>query len=439
MSVLSPSGTRRDPKKIADRERHGARPSPKPPSRMGRAFDERCRKVVLRRFKSFRVGRLRLIEADEEIFFGPGGGDEPSVAIRVHDSRFYRSLVLGGSIGAGEAYFLGYWSTDDLVGVLRFFCRNMTVTNRLQRGLARLSKPMYRLVHRMRPNTIAGALRNIAAHYDLGNEFYSCFLDKTMSYSSGIFLSRESTLEDASVEKLDRICRRLRLRETDRVIDIGCGWGGFALHAATNYGCHVTGITISNEQYERTKRLVSEKGLDDRIAILLKDYRHVTGKFDKLISIEMIENVGRTFLDTFFKSCSDLLKPDGAMLLQAIRMPDHRYDQYVHSVDFIQQYIFPGGFLPSLGAICGSIGRVTDLQPILLEDMTADYADTLMYWRLRFLERIDKIREMGYAEEFLRLWEYYLAYCETGFREKLLADAQIVFAKPECDRRTLSL
>jgi len=211
------------------------------------------------------------------------------------------------------------------------------------------------------------------------------------------------------------------------------------LHAAKNYGCHVTGITISKEQFEHTTRLVADKGLDERITILLKDYRHVTGQYDKLVSIEMIESVGREFLDTFFKSCSDLLKPEGAMLLQAIRMPDHRYDQYVGSVDFIQHYIFPGGFLPSLGAICQSIGKVTDLQPIHLEDMTADYADTLMNWRLRFLENADKIREMGYSEEFLRLWEYYLAYCETGFREKMLADAQIVFAKPESDRRELLL
>ena len=439
MPVLSASRKRRDLRRVAGREYQEKCSVPAPPSRLGKAFDARCRQVVLRWFNRARVGRLRLVEGKRVKEFGPGGGAVPPVVIRVHDTRFYRSLVVAGSIGAGEAFFLGYWSTEDLVGVLRFFCRDTAVTGRFQRSLARLTKPLYRLVHRMRRNTIAGALRNIAGHYDLGNDFYSRFLDKTMSYSSGIFLSEESSLEEASVEKLDRICRKLRLCESDRVIDIGCGWCGFALHAATNYGCHVTGITISKEQFEHDKRLVSEKGLDERITILLKDYRHVTGQFDKLVSIEMIENVGREFLDTFFQSCSNLLKPDGAMLLQAIRMPDQRYDQYVGSTDFIQQYIFPGGFLPSMGAICQSIAKETDLQPIHLEDMTEDYANTLMVWRLRFLEKADEIREMGYSEEFIRLWEYYLAYCETGFREKMLADAQIVFAKPECDRRTLLL
>lgn len=437
MSVLSPSRTRRDPRRIANRGGLRDSRNPPPSSRTGHFLDETCRGLVFRRLEGVQLGRLRLVEEDGERVFGKEAEGEPPTVLRVRDPRFYRSLVLGGSIGAGEAYFLGYWTCDDLVGVLRFFCQNMAVTNRLERGWARLSVSVCKIVHWLRRNTIAGAHRNIRAHYDLGNDFYACFLDETMSYSAGIFPSPQSTLQEASVEKLDRICRRLRLKEGDRVIDIGSGWGGFALHAAKNYGCHVTGITIAREQYDYSRRLVAEAGLEDRITILLKDYRHVTGRFDKLVSIEMIENVGREFLDTFFKSCSDLLTPEGAMLLQVIRIPDQRYDRYLRSVDFIQQYVFPGGFLPSLGAICRSVGRATDMQPIYMDDLTRHYAQTLKEWRLRFLANIGRIRDMGYSEEFLRLWEYYLAYCETGFREMLLADSQILFAKPRCDRKAL--
>ncbi len=437
MSVLSPSKTRRDPRRIANRGGSRERRAPKRPSRTGRFFERQCRRLVFRWLEGVRVGRLRLVEGSSERTFGNEDDGRPPAVLRVNDPEFYLSLVRGGDIGAGEAYFLGYWSSDDLVGLLRFFCRNAEVTGRFQRGLARLVTPAYKLVHRMRRNTIAGASRNIRAHYDLGNDFYAHFLDETLSYSSGIFRSPRSTLHDASVEKLDRICRKLRLKEEDRVIDVGCGWGGFALHAAKNYGCHVTGITIAREQFDYCERLVTEAGLDDRVTILLRDYRQATGQYDKLVSIEMIENVGHEFLDSFFKSCSDLLKPDGAMLLQAIHIPDQRYDRYRRSVDFIQQYVFPGGFLPSLGAVCVSVGKSGDMQPIHLEDITTHYAETLMHWRLRFLKNRDTIREMGYSEEFLRLWEYYLAYCETGFRERLLADSQMLFAKPECDRAAL--
>ena len=264
------------------------------------------------------------------------------------------------------------------------------------------------------------------------NDFFALMLDSTMTYSSGVFQDDQDSLEQASVEKYDRICRKLRLTPADRVLEIGTGWGGFAEHAARHYGCQVTTTTISGEQFEYAKRRFQSLAVADRINLLQKDYRDLTGQFDKLVSIEMVEAVGEKYLPQFFAKCSQLLRPDGAMLLQAIGIPEHRYDRYRKSVDFIQQYIFPGGFLPGLGKIMGCLGANTDFRVFHLEEFGSDYAETLAHWRRRFWDRIDEVRRMGFDERFIRTWHYYLCYCEAGFRERQIGVAQIMLTKPEC-------
>jgi len=406
----------------------------RPASRIGRFLDERLRGLVLRRLANLSQGRLTVVDAAGRRGFGPSFAGAPTVELHVRDSRFYRHLALGGSLGAAEAYFLGYWDCDRLVDLMRIFCRDATVSGDVEKGVARLAGPCRKMVHRLKRNTLGGSRRNIAAHYDLGDDFFSLFLDETMAYSCGIFPNPQSTLREASLAKFERVCRKLQLCEEDHLVEIGSGWGGFAVYAAQNYRCRVTTTTISSRQYEFTVRRVKEAALSDRVTVLCEDYRNLAGQFDKLVSVEMIEAVGYEYFDAYFKACSDLLKPDGMMLLQAITIPDQRFDQYRRSVDFIQRYVFPGGCLPSLGTICGSLGRVTDMRPVDLEDLTVHYAPTLAHWRRRFSANIDKVRALGFTEEFLRLWEFYFCYCEAGFRECIIGDVQLLLGKPECRR-----
>jgi cyclopropane-fatty-acyl-phospholipid synthase len=271
---------------------------------------------------------------------------------------------------------------------------------------------------------------NIAAHYDLGNDFYALFLDRTMTYSSGLFESPDATLEEASLAKYDRICRKLTLSSRDHVLEIGTGWGGFALHAATNYGCRVTTTTISRAQQDFARERIRGAGLEGRVDVLLQDYRNLTGKYDKLVSIEMIEAVGHHYLNAFFNACSGLLKDDGEMLLQAITIRDQVFDRHKRSVDFIKRYIFPGSCIPSVAAISLAVARVTDLRLFHLEDITPHYARTLQAWRRKFFDNLEEVRKLGYPETFIRMWEYYLSYCEAGFAERYLGDAQMLFTKP---------
>ena len=275
-----------------------------------------------------------------------------------------------------------------------------------------------------------GSRKNIIAHYDLGNEFYSLFLDNTMTYSCGIFEQEQSTLEDASVAKYDRICKKLRLHPGDRVVEIGTGWGGFAVHAVQNYGVQVTTTTISNEQYEFAAKRFRDAGLDDQVSVLKKAYRDLRGTFDKLVSIEMIEAVGHHFYKTFFQTCSRLLKDDGMMALQAITIGDQIFNRHKRSVDFIKRYIFPGSCIPSITAISNALAKATDLRLVQLEDITPHYARTLREWRRRFFANIEKVRALGFSDTFIRMWEYYLCYCEGGFAERYIGDVQIVLAKP---------
>jgi cyclopropane-fatty-acyl-phospholipid synthase len=389
------------------------------------------RQLVLQRLHRLRYGTLTLIDGDESFVFGAATDQcALSATLSVHDARFYTSLVFGGSIGAGESYMQRLWSCDDLTTVVRIMVLNREVLDGMEQGLARLALPLRKLSHWLRRNSQYGSQRNIIAHYDLGNDFFALFLDKTMTYSCGIFEHANSTLQEASLAKIDRICQKLQLTPSDHLLEIGSGWGSFALHAARQYGCRVTTTTISPQQLQLAQQRVVDAGLTDRITILLKDYRELTGQYDKLVSIEMIEAVGHAFYDTYFACCSKLLKPDGMMLLQAITIADQQYEAAKRSVDFIQQYIFPGSCIPSLTAIAQSITRSTDMRIFHIEDLTPHYAETLRHWRERFFAHLPQVRALGYPEAFIRMWEFYLCYCEGGFRERVIGDVQILFTKP---------
>ena len=397
-----------------------------------------ARKLVLDQLQHFQHGELTIIDGPERLIFGRQSPACPlSATIVVHDPSFYAEIAYGGTIGAGEAYMYGWWSCNDLTTLVRLMILNMSVLDHIETGLARLTAAMRKLVHLLHRNTRAGSRRNIAAHYDLGNDFFALMLDETLTYSSGIFERPDTTLQDASLAKLDRICQKLQLSPTDHVLEIGTGWGSFALHAAQHYGCHITTTTISQQQFALAARRVAEAGLTDRVSVLRQDYRALTGEYDKLVSIEMIEAVGRPFFDTYFERCSQLLKPHGMMLLQAITIADQRYEQAARSVDFIQRYIFPGGCLPSVAAISHSLARVTDLRLFHLEDLTPHYATTLNRWRTRFFANLSQIRALGYSDTFVRMWEFYLCYCEGGFLERTVGNVQMLLTKPACRRAPL--
>ncbi|MGB7326631.1 MAG: cyclopropane-fatty-acyl-phospholipid synthase family protein [Rubripirellula sp.] len=381
------------------------------------------------KLRGIKSGRVTVVDGETSNTFGDQAADLHAT-IQVHDVVFYRSIALGGSIGAGESYRDGHWSCDDLVALIRVFARNMQASSDLG-GLGNALLDVGRKVaHRFNRNTRTGSRRNIAAHYDLSNDFYSLFLDETMTYSSGVFPSPDSSLRDASIEKYDRICRKLRLTSSDELLEIGTGWGGFAEHAVRHYGCRVTTTTISKQQHDFAKQRFESLGINQRVTLLMQDYRDLTGEYDKLVSIEMIEAVGHEYFDTFFAKCSSLLKPDGLFAMQAITIPDQRYDRYRMSVDFIQKYIFPGGCLPSLGAMTGSVGRATDFQFLHLEDFALHYARTLKCWHENFHRNANSIRGLGMSESFLRLWDFYLCYCEGAFREKQIGVSQILLQKP---------
>ena len=390
-----------------------------------------ARKLMLGVLAKIRTGSLTLRDGDETLHFGqsdrPG---EPQAEIVVHNREAYRKVLTGGTIASGEAYIEGDWSSPDPTEVTRLFSANLAALETLQAKQHWYLRAGLAVAHAMNRNTHEGSRRNIAAHYDLGNDFFGLFLDPTRMYSAAVFDNPADALETAAVAKLDEICRQLELKPTDHLVEIGTGWGGMAIHAATRYGCRVTTTTISREQYEHARAEVARRGLEDRVTVLCEDYRELTGKYDKLVSIEMIEAVGHDFYRSYFQCCSQLLKADGKMVIQAITIPDQRYDRARRSVDYIKRYIFPGGCLPSLGVIARHIAEDTDMQLVHLRDITRDYARTLAHWRERFLANLDSVREQGFDERFIRMWEFYLCYCEGGFRERIIGTAQIAFAKP---------
>ncbi len=379
-------------------------------------------------------GRLRVCDALGDTTLGgiaPATAGTPlDVVVTINDPAFYRKVAAKGSVGAGESWIDGDWECSDLVSLIRLLVRNRHLLDGMERGPARVGGLALRLWEAMRPNSRAGSRRNIAAHYDLGNDFFSLFLSSDLMYSSALFAADQEPLEVASRRKLDRICEQLRLKEGDRVVEIGTGWGGFALHAARHYGCHVTTTTISTEQYDLARQRIREAGLQDRVTLLLRDYRDLEGQFDKLVSIEMIEAIGARQLDTYFSAVQRLLVPEGVALLQAITIEDHRYAQALRSVDYIKRFVFPGSFIPSIAAMMTAKTRASDLQLIGQHDFGQSYALTLRCWRKRFLARTADVRAQGFDDRFLRLWEFYLAYCEGGFLERSIGVSHLLLARP---------
>ena len=353
-----------------------------------------------------------------------------SAKINILDSVFYKNIILGGTIGASESFIRGEWSSPNLTNVIRVFARNTEAQDKLENLFTLLSQPFLKVMHKLNENSVRGSKKNISRHYDLSNDFFSLFLDKNMMYSSAIYKSRKTSLEDASTNKLDVICKKLNLKKTDHVIEIGTGWGGFAIYAAKNYGCKVTTATISIEQYKFAKQKIKEAGLGKKIKVLLKDYRLLKGQYDKLVSIEMIEAVGYQFYDEYFKIIGQLLKNDGEALIQAITIKDQRYSKAIQSVDFIQKYIFPGSCIPSITAIQNSLTSSTDLVINDIRDIGHHYARTLADWRKRFLKNKQEIRKLGFDDKFLRMWLFYFAYCEGGFEEKVISDIHLHITKP---------
>lgn len=389
------------------------------------------RQRVLAGLSGLRQGQLRIVDGQGCVLLGTADGPDPIHAtLTIHDPDFYRQVALGGSVGAGESYMDGQWSSDDLVALVRLLVRNRDLLDGMEGGLARLGGWALRAWHALRRNTRSGSRRNIAAHYDLGNPLFRIFLDAEMMYSSAMFAPGD-TLDQASQRKLARICTKLDLRPSDHLLEIGTGWGGMALYAARHHGCRVTTTTISREQHALATERVARAGLADRVTVLLEDYRELRGRHDKLVSIEMIEAIGHQYLDTYFSRCAALLEPGGLALVQAITIEDHRYEQALRSVDFIKRHVFPGSFIPCVGAMTQSAARAGQLRLLNLEDFGPSYAETLRHWRTRFLDRLDEVRGLGYDERFVRMWEFYLCYCEGGFLERSISDVQLLFARSD--------
>jgi cyclopropane-fatty-acyl-phospholipid synthase len=387
----------------------------------------RLRQTVCDRFNRLSGGQIDLKDGPFHHRLGESDAANLRAVITVHNQRAYRLASLGGSLGAAESYLDGDWDCDDLTALLRIFARNLVPRTSLDGQLPAITRQLARLQHWLARNSRIGSRKNIGMHYDLGDDFFRLFLDENMMYSSAIFDDDDMSLEEAQSFRLDRICQELDLRPSDRVLEIGTGWGGFAIHAARNFGCQVTTTTISRNQYETSKTRFKQAGVADRITLLCEDYRDLQGSYDKLVSIEMVEAVGAAYLDTYFRKCGELLKPGGRMLLQAIVIPEQRYDHYLRSVDFIQRYVFPGGCLPSFTAMQQSIGRVTDLKLTEVRDFALHYARTLREWRMRFQERLGEVRRMGYSERFIRMWQYYLCYCEAAFEERAIGVVHAVW------------
>jgi len=374
------------------------------------------------------VGCISVVDGVDKFSFGDTGS-ELQVNVQVHSQEFYVMTGSGGAMGIAEAYILGYWTSDDVVMLMRIILKNRSIMLSLNDGFAKILSPINKLIHRSRQNTLKGSKENILAHYDLSNDFYKLWLDPTMTYSCAYFKDTNTTLEDASIEKLDRMCRKLKLSEKDNILEVGTGWGSFSIHAAKNYGCSITTTTISDAQYEYAKARVVEEGLESKINVINKDYRKLDGQYDKIVSIEMIEAVGYEYISEYFRKLSSLLKPDGLMALQGITYNDQNFDTYKDSVDFIKKYIFPGSCLISISQIIDVIKNKTDLSMIDMEDITRHYAETLNRWRKNFMSVLPEVKEMGYSKAFINMWEFYFLYCEAGFLERNIGDVQMVFAK----------
>jgi len=401
--------------------------TPKP-----RFLDGFAKQALVSRLQHITDGEIILRDDETQLQFGRVTSRCPlRVMVTVNHPQFYTEVVFGGSIGAGEAFMGGYWQVSDLTALIRIFLCNRQLLDGMDGGFAWLTIPIQKILHRLSRNTMEGSRRNISAHYDVGNEFFALFLDESLMYSNAIFTENSISLHDAQLARLKHICEKLDLKPTDHLLEIGTGWGGFALYAATHYGCRVTTTTISKKQYNLARQRVAAAGMTDRISILFSDYRDLKGHYDKLVSLEMIEAVGHQYFDSYFGKCSELLKPKGMMLLQAITIADQRYETAKRSVDFIKRYIFPGSCIPSVTAMNESITRATDMRLFHLEDIGPHYVRTLRAWRDNLYNNREQIRNLGYSSEFFRMWEFYFCYCEGGFTERVISDVQMVLTKPE--------
>jgi cyclopropane-fatty-acyl-phospholipid synthase len=387
-----------------------------------------AKRLFLSTLEGLHGGSLELVFADRTHQYGDNSA-ELRARLNVHRERFFMQALTGGETGIGEAYMDGDWSSPDLVSLMRLAVRNLPRLEDKNTFFSAISRFADGIRQRLRKNTIAGSRRNIHAHYDLSNEFFRLFLDRNLVYSCAWYETPEDSLETAQIQKLDRICRKLELQPGDRLLEIGTGWGAFALHAARNYGCRVTTTTISRRQYEYARERFDAGDPDRRITLLLEDYRQLRGRFDKIVSIEMFEAVGFEHYDDYFRACDRLLAPDGSMVLQTITMNEQKFPQYRKQSDWIQKYIFPGAQLASLRGILDSLARATRLSMFHAEDMGAHYARTLAAWRERFLYSIAEVEALGFDDRFMRMWDYYLAFCEGAFLERHISDFQLLLTK----------
>lgn len=392
-----------------------------------------ARKLVLKKLNDIKHGQIIINENGKQYHFGRHNqlNSHLIAKLEVLTPEFYKHIMLNGSIGAGEAYMQGFWKTDDLTNLIRLFSLNTNATDSIDSGIASVLKPFEKMYHWFNRNSVSGSKRNISAHYDLGNEMYRCFLDPSMMYSSAIYPDKNMSLNDASEYKLKHICDKLDLQAEHHLLEIGTGWGGMAIFAAKYTGCKVTTTTISQAQFDYATQAVKDAGLTEQIKVIMFDYRELKGQYDRLVSVEMIEAVGHEYYPVFFQKCAQLLKPDGVMLIQAITIADQRFDYYLNNVDFIQKYIFPGGCLPSVEQMAKQVSQSSDMVIRHLEDIGLHYAQTLADWRDNFFQNIEQIKSQGYDDQFIRMWEFYLCYCEGGFRERAISTVQLVLNKPD--------
>jgi len=387
-----------------------------------------ARALVFNQLKKIKIGHIVIIEGGNKFSFGKN--NKLNVTVTVHDPRFYGALAFGGSIGVSEAFMQKFWSASDLTKLIRIMAINQNTMDQLEGLFNIFLKPILKCLHYLNQNSVKGSEINISKHYDLGNDFFSLFLDSTMMYSSAVFKNPDDSLYKGSIHKLETICQGLELTSQDHIIEIGSGWGGFAIYAAQHYGCKVTTTTISKEQYKYVRQKIKDLKLSHKINVLFSDYRHLKGQYDKLVSIEMLEAVGYQYYDTYFKVCSNLLKPQGLAVIQTITITDQRYEKAKRSVDFIQRYIFPGSCIPSITALQNSMTQSSDLKIYSIHDIGAHYARTLALWREGFFKRLKDIKALGFDDAFIRMWHFYFSYCEGGFQEKVISDIHLKLVKP---------
>jgi cyclopropane-fatty-acyl-phospholipid synthase len=408
-------------------------------------WQRKCRSLILGQARRMIGETIEVVDHDDCWRVGDQSATISPVRIVVKNPRFYWRMLSGGGLGAAESLMDGDWTCSDMPRLIRALVRNIEVLDSYDGGFARIRKMLEQVKHWLNRNTLSRSKANIREHYDLGNEFFSLFLDPTMNYSSAVFETlthqeHPESLHRAQLRKMQRLCEMLRLSPGDHLLEIGTGWGSLACYAAKHFGCRVTTTTISHEQFVWAQNRVAAEGLEDRVTVLECDYRLLEGKYDKIVSVEMIEAVGDQFYDTFFKKCQSLLTEEGLLLLQAITIVDQRYQKHLNNVDFICKYIFPGGSLPCISRLVGSAANAAEMRMIQLNDYAAHYAETLRRWRTRFWQQIDAIRELGYTERFITMWDYYLAYCEAAFDERQINLIHVLFAQrnSRCDLTQLS-